>query len=259
MMLERNKTYLIDLDGTMYRGDTPILEAVEFIRLLQANHIAYLFVTNNAMRTPKQIMAKMHAMGFARLKESDFFTSAMAAVSHMRKTSDATRVFVIGEAGLRQAVTQGGYVIDETHAQLVFVGLDRHADFTRYCQAARCIREHHALLIGTNADRRVPKGDSFLIGNGAILQMLRFATEAPCITIGKPNAIMMEETLAYLGKAKSDCVVVGDNLETDIAFGKDNGVKSILVCSGVHTRADLNRFSIIPDLVVDSLRDLRII
>ena len=258
MMLEQDKTYLIDLDGTMYQGDTVIPEALEFIEHLQRNQIAYLFVTNNAMRTPKEIMVKMHSMGFRGLKETDFFTSAMAAISHMKKTSAATHVFFIGEEGLRQAILRGGYVIDETAAQLVFVGLDTHADYSLYCKAARCIKERHALLIGTNSDRRIPQGDHFLIGNGAILQMLAYATEANCITIGKPNAIMMEEVLAYLGKTQHDCVVLGDNLETDIAFAKNNGVKSILVCSGVHTQADAERFSITPDLMVDSLRDLLI-
>ncbi|MCI8539916.1 MAG: HAD-IIA family hydrolase [Erysipelotrichaceae bacterium] len=258
MGLNCDKTYLIDLDGTMIQGDKAIAGAPQFIQYLQEHGIAYVFVTNNAMRTPVQIMEKMHRMGFANLKEEDFFTSAMAAVSHVKKVTKERRAFMIGEAGLAQALTQGGFIMDRKQAKLVFVGLDRHADFTQYCEAANLIRNRHALFIGTNGDRRVPQGDHFLIGNGAILNMLIYASETDCILIGKPSAIMMEETLAYVGKRAAQCVVIGDNLDTDIAFGKQNGVSSILVCSGVHNRSEAKNYHIQADLIVDSLCELLI-
>lgn len=258
MILDQTKTYLIDLDGTMYRGTSVIPEAITFIQKLQVHHIPYVFVTNNAMRTPKKIKAKMEAMGFGNLSEHDFFTSAMAAVSYMKRTSDAKRVFCIGEEGLQEAIRQGGYHIDEEHAQLVFVGLDRHANFSLYSKALRLLYEEGAMLVGTNQDRRLPDQDSYLIGNGAVLAMLQYASEAPSITIGKPSSYMMEETLAYCNKNAQECVVIGDNLETDIAFGKENGVDAIMVCTGVHTSEDVKKFSFQPDVIVSSLSELHI-
>lgn len=253
-----NKTLLIDLDGTMYRGKRVIPAAIRLIQKLHENHVPYVFVTNNATRTPKQNADHMISLGFTGIRPEAFFTSAMAAVAHMKKISKARHVFCIGEAGLQEAVKQGGYEIDEKQAELVFVGLDRYADFSLYSRAARCLRHNHALLIGTNKDRRVPDGDSFLIGNGAILEMLQYASEADRINIGKPSGIMMEETLAYIGKSADECIVLGDNLETDVAFGKDNGVMTIMVTSGVHTRTDAKRFRVQPDLLIDSLDELHI-
>lgn len=258
MICYKNKTFLIDLDGTMYRGNQVIPEAIAFIHRLQAHHIPYVFVTNNATRTPKQNADHMKSLGFCDIQPEAFFTSAMAAVAHMKKTSAAKKAFWIGEAGLQEAIRQGGYERDEEQAELVFVGLDRQADFLLYSRAAYCLRHNHALLVGTNGDRRVPNNDGFLIGNGAVLEMLQYASEAERITIGKPSAIMMEETLAYIGKQAEECVVLGDNLETDIAFGKDNGVMSIMVTSGVHTREDAERFRIQPDLLIASLDELHI-
>lgn len=258
MILDVTKTYLIDLDGTMYRGNEVIDEAVSFIQLLQRYEISFVFVTNNAMRTPAQICQKMKRMGFTGLQEELFFTSAMAAVRYMRRTSDATRVFCIGEEGLQKAVHDAGYVIDEQHAQLVFVGLDRQADYSLYTKALRLLYEEKAVLVGTNEDRRVPDGSSYLIGNGAVLKMLAYASEAKTILIGKPSSYMMEETLAYVQKAKEDCIVIGDNLETDIAFAQINGVASIMVTTGVHTEEDLARFPYLPDVIVPSLADLHI-
>lgn len=258
MVIDPSKTYLIDLDGTMYKGSQVIPEAITFIQYLQEHHISYVFVTNNAMRTPAQIRIKMEHMGFTNLQDEDFFTSAMASVSYMKKHHQAKRVFYIGEEGLAQAIQAAGYEIDETHAELVFVGLDRHADFSLYSKVLRLLYEEGAMLVGTNQDRRLPDQASYLIGNGAIIEMLKYASEAPSITIGKPSQMMMEETLAYVQKSQSDCVVIGDNLETDIAFAIDNQVPAIMVCTGVHTKLDAQHFRVQPDVIVSSLSELYI-
>lgn len=258
MVLDRTKTYLIDLDGTMYRGNQVIAEAVTFIQLLQKHHISYVFVTNNATRTRKQNLEHMVRLGFNGIKEKDFFTSATAAVSYMKKHSDAHYVYAIGEKGLYEAILEGGYEFNEQKAELVFVGLDRSADYSQYSKAARILRQNHALLVGTNQDRRIPDGDAFSIGNGAVVEMLKYASEAETIMIGKGNRAMMEEVLAYTNKTKEECIVIGDNLETDIAFAKDNGLSSIMVCTGVHTRRDAERFRIKSDVVIDSLNELYI-
>ncbi len=256
--LDKTKTYLIDLDGTMYRGNQVIPEAVTFMQMLQKHHVNYVFVTNNATRTAKQNLQHMETLGFTNLKESDFFTSAMAAVLYMKKHSDARYVYAIGEAGLTEAIAKGGYELDEQRAELVFVGLMHNADYSLYSKAARILRQNHAILVGTNQDRRIPNGDAFSIGNGAIIEMLKYASEAETVMIGKPNSPMMEEVLSYVGKTKAECIMIGDNLETDIAFAKDNGLFSIMVCSGVHTKKDALSFRVQSDEVIASLNELSI-
>lgn len=256
--LDRTKTYLIDLDGTMYRGNQVIVEALNFIQMLQKYQISYVFVTNNATRTKRQNREHMEMLGFRNISEDDFFTSAMAAVSYMKKHSSERYVYAIGEEGLFEAIEQGGFKVDQQKAKLVFVGLDRDANYQQYSTAARILRENHATLIGTNQDRRIPDGHSFSIGNGAIVEMLKYASEAESILIGKPNKPMMEEALAYVEKTKEDCVVIGDNLETDIAFAINNGLKSIMVCTGVHTRKDAQKFQLTSDVIIDSLSELYI-
>lgn len=255
MRLDTTKTYLIDLDGTMYKGDVVIPAALRFIQRLQEHHIAYVFVTNNAMRTPAMMKEKMERMGFQNLSLDQFFTSAMAAASCIARISDKRTMYCIGEVGLQDALAKAGFQHHDEKVEYVFVGLDRQADYAMYCQALHYLYQG-ATLVGTNSDRRLPDKDTYLIGNGAILKMLEYASEANMIEIGKPQAIMMEETLRYLQKVKEDCIVIGDNLETDIAFGKRNGVTSCMVCSGVHTRADISRFLDQPDMVVDSLDEL---
>lgn len=98
--LLRHKTLLLDLDGTMYRGDEVIPGAPLFIEALHTLQIPYYFLTNNAMRTHAQNREKMEAMGFQGLRDAQYFTSAMAAAAYVRHETKLQRVFYIGEDGM---------------------------------------------------------------------------------------------------------------------------------------------------------------
>ena len=102
--LLQHKTLLLDLDGTMYRGDAVIPSAPLFIDALQKQQIPYYFLTNNAMRTHAQNRKKMEAMGFQGLRDAQYFTGAMAAAAYVRHETQLQRVFYIGEEGMREAL-----------------------------------------------------------------------------------------------------------------------------------------------------------
>ena len=112
----KHKTWLIDLDGTMYRGKKQIPGAIELISYLQKEKIPYCFVTNNAMRTKKQNVAHMEALGFHGIKEDEFFTSAMAAARYVARMSDRRNAYYIGEDGLREALLENGFTIVDDHS-----------------------------------------------------------------------------------------------------------------------------------------------
>lgn len=251
----QHKTCFIDLDGTMYRGEQLIDGAVEFIDYLLAENIPFYFLTNNAMRTHQQNREKMERLGFHQIRNEHFFTSAMAAASYMKHHDDKRRVFYIGEAGMSEALCEQGFILCEEEVELVFVGLDSHADYNTYCEAFYHLQKG-AKLVGTNSDRRLPHKDYFHIGNGAIISMLEYCCEQKAVMIGKPYAPIMEEALRYANIQKEDCLMIGDNLETDVMFGIQHEVDTIFVTTGVHTRDDLKERTMKVMQVVDDLREL---
>src|SRR5699024_8159653 len=129
------KTYLLDLDGTMYCGDTLIEGARIFVDWLLASGRSFLFLTNNATRTARQNVADMEMLGYRGIREEHFVTCAMASARYVARHSKRRRAFVIGMEGLREALTKEGFTIVEHDAELVFVGLDKHADYRRYSDA----------------------------------------------------------------------------------------------------------------------------
>ena len=134
------KTYIIDLDGTMYRGNTNIDGAREFIDYLHLKNLPYIFLTNNATRTKKQAKEHMLNLGFKDIKEEDFFTSAMAAAKFIAKNYPEKRCFMLGESGLEEALKEWNFEFVQENVDFVVVGLDRNATYKSYSEAL-----HHIL------------------------------------------------------------------------------------------------------------------
>ena len=246
------KTYLIDLDGTMYRGNQNIDGAREFIAYCLDKGIPFYFLTNNSSRTRAQNVAHMTALGFQGIEEKHFFTSAMAAARYARKMNIGKKAAYIGMDGLKEALCEEGFELVDEDADAVFIGLDKSADYAKYSKMLKmCL--NGAKLIGTNNDRRLAVGDSYDVGNGAIVAMFEYASEQKSPEIGKPYPVILNEALETFGLKKEEVILIGDNLETDIALGYTQNVETILVLGGVHGREDVERLHIIPDHIVESL------
>lgn len=250
------KTYLIDLDGTMYRGTEIIDGAKDFISYLIAHEHPFCFLTNNAMRTKRQNVEHMEKMGFQGIEEKHFFTSSMAAARYMAKQDKTKRrAWMIGQDGLREALLEQGFTITKEQADYMFVGLNRNCDYNTYSEALDVIL-HGAQLVGTNTDRLLAKPGGFQMGNGAIVAMFEYACGQESPKIGKPYAPILEECLTYFNLTKNEAVILGDNLETDILLGAANGVETIMVTSGVHHEDDIERLQIYPDRIIHNVREL---
>ena len=249
------KTYLIDLDGTMYSGNTNIDGAREFIEYLQEKGFPYIFLTNNATRTKTQAKEHMLNLGFKNIKEDDFFTSAIATAKYIAKNYSERKCFMIGESGLEEALKEENFIFVEDKADFVVVGLDRKANYTKYSEAL-----HHILagakFIATNSDRLLANNGLFDLGNGATVNMLEYASGVEAIKVGKPYQTILNILLEDKNLKKEDIILLGDNLETDIKLGYEGNIETIMVCSGVHDENDIERLKVYPTKVVKNLREL---
>lgn len=255
MIGDEMKTYIFDLDGTMYRGTSIIEDARLTIEKMHQLNIPYVFLTNNATRTRTENKENMLKMGYQHIEENMFFTSAMAAVSYAKKRAKTNKVAMLGVSGLKEAIELYGFELNETESEFLFVGLDVNATYQDYSKALTILKKG-AQLIGTNNDRMLPNANGFDLGNGAIIAMLEYASGQISVKIGKPYAPILEEALHYFRLKKEDVVLVGDNLETDILLGINHGIESVFVTTGVHQKEDCDRLKIYPDKIVSSLLEL---
>ncbi|WP_428911153.1 TIGR01457 family HAD-type hydrolase [Niallia sp. Krafla_26] len=245
------KGFLIDLDGTMYRGTEVIQEAVDFVNQLHLSKIPYLFVTNNSSRTPFQVAQNLKEFGVA-VKEEQVFTTSQATANYLYEQKPNAKVYVIGEEGIQKAIAEKGFQEGGEDADYVVIGIDRSITYEKLAVACLAVR-NGATFISTNGDIALPTERGLMPGNGAITSVITVSTKRQPIFIGKPESIITEQALKVLGTKKEETLMIGDNYDTDIMAGMNAGLDTLLVHTGVTTKELLKGYDRKPTYVLDSL------
>lgn len=252
-MMKTYKGYLLDLDGTVYFGKDRIPTAEAFVKELVAKGIPFLFITNNATRTPEQVATALKEQYDLPVGEEHVYTSALAMVDYLHEHHAGQRVMVVGEQPLKDQITQAGFELDDTtQAQVVVQALNRHATYEELAQATLAIRNGAAFLV-TNQDSNIPTERGLMPSSGALTAFLQFATQVEPIVMGKPHSPILSGGLKRLGLSVEDVLMVGDNYETDIKVGINAGMDTLLVLTGFTQEADLEKVDVQPTYVRQDL------
>lgn len=251
----KRKALVFDLDGTMYRGTEVIEGARSFVEKCQEKGVPFYFLTNNSMRTPQENVLHMEKMGYRHLKPEQFYNSAMASAEYVAGRSDRRKAWMVGQEGMRQALIENGFEITDENPDFVFIGLDKNADYRTYSKALSMLL-NGAALVGTNKDRILAKPGGFEVGNGSVVALFEYASNQKSPDISKPAAVMADLFCRHFGLEKEDVILIGDNLETDIALGANAGIRTLMVESGVHRKEDIERLGITPDWVIRDLSEI---
>lgn len=256
--LQEMDCFLIDLDGTLFRGNHPLPYAKEFVEWLQRTGKGYLFVTNNSSLTPEKVAEKLMGMGIPAAPE-DVFTSSQATAmyiqEHRSHSSFSPKVFMIGEEGLKAALEGIGCTLVEQDSEFVVVGIDRQFTYEKMKRGCQEIQKG-AIFLGTNPDKRLPTETGLAPGAGSLARGIGIAAGKDPIWIGKPEAAMITYGMKKLGGAKENTVVIGDNLETDILAAVRAGIPSILVLTGYSREEDIKEAQGKPTIVIKDLQEL---
>jgi NagD protein len=251
------KSYIIDMDGVIYQGSQLIAGAAEFVERLQGSGAKFLFLTNASNRTPAELGHKLAAMGIA-VGEDCFYTSALATAAFLDKQKPNGTAYVIGDAGLFNALYGVGYAINEIKPDYVVIGESRSYNYEMIEKAVRFIR-NGAKFIGTNPDITGPvEGGGIIPACAALAAPIQLATGFKPYYIGKPNPLMMRIAVQKLNDHSENCVLIGDRMDTDIEAGIESGMSTYLVLTGVTHREDLGKHPYRPDRVFESVAEIEI-
>lgn len=248
------KGYLIDLDGTIYKGKERIPAGEAFVHELQKRGLPYLFVTNNTTRTPEMVQQMLAEHFNIETPLETVYTATLATIDYLNDKNLGKKVYVIGDIGLKQAISEAGYVEETEHPDYVVVGLDWEVDYEKFSLATLAIQKG-AHFVGTNPDLNIPTERGLMPGAGSLLALLKAATRVEPVIIGKPQSIIMEKALKHLDLPKEQVVMVGDNYLTDIRAGIDNGVPTLLVTTGFTKAEEVPDLPIQPTHVLSSLEE----
>lgn len=257
------KAVVLDLDGVVYAGMTPIPGAAEAIAWLRQTGRRVFFCSNNSSRSREHYAQKLIGMGIP-VDPMDIMTSAYGTARYLVAHGGANRTaYVIGEAGLRDALTDVGVrliddPVNQTAVDYVIVGLDRQFTYQKLAAAMYAI-QHGAVFIATNRDATLPDDTEPLPGGGALVIAVETATSTSPILIGKPEPYLLQTILTAWDYAPGDVLMVGDRLETDIMSGIHANTHTVLVLTGISTAADVEKLpaDCRPTFVLNDLLELK--
>ncbi|WP_228001944.1 HAD-IIA family hydrolase [Nocardia australiensis] len=254
---DRYEALLLDLDGTLYRGDAVIEGAPEALASGGTSAPQRLvYVTNNASRGPEVVARHLSELGFPATID-DVVTSAQAAARLLaeRLEPDAT-VLIVGTDDLAAEVDAVGLRpvrrFNGVAPAAVVQGHSPETGWPDLAEAAYALRAD-ALWVAANTDKTLPNERGLAPGNGAMVAALRTASGREPVVAGKPYAPLLEDALVRAGTR--DALVIGDRLDTDIEGANRVGLESLLVLTGVSTLDELRDApdELIPTYVTDSL------
>ncbi|KAK9822700.1 hypothetical protein WJX81_003938 [Elliptochloris bilobata] len=280
-MVDKVSAFIFDCDGVIWRGDSVIDGVPETLDMLRAMDKRLVFVTNNSTKSRAGYLGKFTSLGL-NVSAEEIYSSSYAAAAYLESIDFPTdkKVYVVGEVGIQEeldlkgiahiggpadadkkiSLKPGFALPHDPDVGAVVVGFDRNINYFKIQTAQLCISENPGcLFIATNLDAKTHLTDAQeWAGNGAMVGAIKGAVKRDPIVVGKPAEFMLANIATQFGLHRNQICMVGDRLDTDILFGQQGGLSTMLVLSGVTTEAALlhPENGIHPDFYMSQLSDL---
>jgi len=246
---------ILDLDGTVYRGERLIPGARETIGWLRQRGHPLVFVTN-AIETQAEHVDKLAGLGVPASAD-EIINAPLVLIRHLRRVMPNAVVFPISDPPLIEQLAPHFCLSEEPEEiDVVIASCDRTFDYRKLGIGFQALKRG-ARFWATNADPIWPQAGGEIPDAGAVIGALEGCTRRKVeLVAGKPSPLVVEAALEYLGCSAGECLLVGDSLGSDITMGHQAGITTALVLTGVTQRADLDRAPVRPDHVIESVADL---
>ena len=251
------KGFIFDLDGTVYLSDALIPGADKTIDLLRSHGKKVIFLSNKPIQTREEYASKLTRLGIPTRPE-DVINSTFVMVNYLKRNSPEAKLFVVGEVPFIEELKRAGFIITEEPGEIDYViaAFDRTFDYRKLNIAFQAIKRG-AHFVATNPDRTCPvEGGEIPDCAGVIAAIEAVTTKKVEVVVGKPSPLILQTALEVMGLKPEDCILVGDRLETDIKMGKESGMATAIVLTGVTDEKTLRDSSIQPDFVFQSIAEV---
>jgi len=253
---------LVDLDGVLYRGASPVPGVAEVLAARARAGDDIVYVTNNSMWYRAEYVDRIAGMGAPVTADRIVSSPRATALYLVDHAPSVSHVLTVGASGLDRELEDAGFRVTRAgdaaehirgggvegtdggngwdaagRPDAVVVGLDPKFDYLRLTVATDCVRAG-ARFVATNRDPVYPTERAVRPGAGAIVAAVEAASGITATSIGKPEPYLLEEAARTVGREPAEAVMIGDNLGTDVGAAVAVGARSVLMLTGVTTRAD---------------------
>lgn len=277
--LKDKKLFLLDMDGTIYLGNTVFEGTKEFLSYVKSTGGRYIYLTNNSSRGKDAYVEKMKRLGIEASPE-DFLSSVDATIDYLKEHHENARLFVLGTRSLKKQLKDAGFFVADRldipnsakagngfsdmdkngvsagpdSIDIALLGFDTELTYDRlenFC----ILLERGCRYIATHPDMVCPVEYGNAVDIGCYIDILKVSTgRTPDVIIGKPEPAMAYTAMKLTGFSKEETCIVGDRLYTDIACAENAGIDSILVLTGESTADDIEKYGIHPTYIFDDIK-----
>merc|ERR1712071_367115 len=276
-------TILVDCDGVLWAGSKLITHSVDTINFLKENGKRVFYVTNNSTKTRSQYLSRLLQIGY-NAEEREIATSGFLVASYLKSIDFDKKVYLIGSKGLSEELSNHGinhtppgpesmetdiksYISSEFKFEddigAVVVGFDEYISYPKILQACNYLSRPDCLFLATNTDETFPMEIPLVVpGTGTMVRAVQTASQRTPEVFGKPFAPMFQAISKRCEIIPERTLMVGDRLNTDINFGKNCNLQTLLVLSGVttlkklHEQEELGDEKMVPHYYTDTLGDI---
>jgi NagD protein len=254
------KGFIFDLDGTVYVSDQLIPDADRVIRLIRGRGRKVVFLSNKPIQTREDYASKLTRLGIPT-QPDEVINSTFVMTNYLKKIAPQARLFVVGETPFIEELRRAGFKITDEPKQIeyVVVAFDRTFDYGKLNIAFQAIKLG-AHFVATNPDRACPVEGGEIPDCAGMIAAIEAVTEKKVeVIVGKPSPLMIQTVLDALGLRPEDCILIGDRIETDIKMGKEAGIATGIVLTGVTDEEALKKIKHTPaqpDFIFQSIADV---
>ena len=232
--LRQKRLFLFDLDGVFYRGkERPVkIGGTLVVEKIRSTKRSIFVLTNNSTDTVRTLHRNLLSLGVP-IREAEILTSSRLTAELLRDRYGSARYFLVGEKGFDSELVRLGHrPVAPTEADVVVVGLDRKVTYEKLDEAAKAAKRGAALVASHAASFYMSRFGAAL-GPGPLVKAIESASGRRATVVGKPSPLMFRIALRKAGCAPGEAVMVGDQLDTDIAGASRAGIASVLVLTGI--------------------------
>ncbi|MED5578813.1 MAG: HAD-IIA family hydrolase [Nitrospinota bacterium] len=252
------RAIIFDLEGVFFAGDAVLPGGIDVMKVIEEKNIPHRFITNISKQNVSEIYDHMFSIGLTPEKKNIIGLLDYAGIFLRRIFNDLKTVFVIGSEELRFSVSNAGFedltLENPDHVDIVLTGLDEELTYFSLSKASFLVTQG-AQFVAMNSDVRRPSGagTEFMLGGGAIAEVVRVSSGKDPVVIGKPSTYLFDEAIAQMNFPTEKILMVGDNLRTDILGASNLGMKTVWVNRWGKIKGDPE---VNPDLEIKTIGEL---
>jgi HAD superfamily hydrolase (TIGR01458 family) len=245
---------LLDIDGVLVVSWEPVPGAVDALRKVRDAELPVRFLTNTTSRSRVAIAARLRELGFA-VGDAELLTAGVATAEYVASHHPGARCWSLNE-GPPDDFADLTLVGPSDGPDLVLIGSAGPSfDWETVNLAARAVLDG-AALVAMHGSTTWRTDQGICVDGGAYVAALERATGRTATVIGKPGAAMFEAAFDQLATAPAECVMVGDDLESDVLAAQSLGARGVLVRTGKFRADELDGSVEQTTAVIDSVVDL---